>query len=401
MPDTPIAQTEQRIPVLAHPFRIFFLASAVYAVLVVAAWLIFLSGLWPLPLGWSPIQWHSHEMLYGFVTAAIAGFLLTAITNWTGALPLTGWRLASLVLLWLSGRVSMWLAGTLPLWLVATVNLAFLPILALYVTGVLIRFNNHRNLILIAVLTLLFVGQALMQIGLVTHDMGLTKVGKQVGFDVIILLIVIIAGRITPAFSGNWLRSHGDHQASQVRSYYWLEMVSIVSVLALIVTSLLSGPSWLQGTLALFAGISNGLRLVFWKGWLVVREPMLWILHLAYGWVVVSLLLRGATDLTGFFPQTLWQHTLGLGGIGTLILGVMTRVCVGHTGRPLKLLRFALLSYLLIIIATIVRILTAMGAVNFSAGIRVSGICWVLAFAVFLVLYAPVLTRPRADGKPG
>lgn len=386
--------------VMAHPFRIFFLATAAYAVIVVAMWLAFLMGNWPLPLGWAPVQWHSHEMLYGFVSAAIAGFVLTAMTNWTGAQPLSGFRLLLLLSLWVVGRLAMALASWLPVWLVALLDLAFLPVLAIYVGSVLLRFDNRRNLVLVAIITLLFSGNVLMHIGFVTNDVAALQLGQLIGFDIISLLMVIIAGRIIPAFSSNWLRNQGYNPQAVLR-FPWLEIIAPLSVAALLVADLLHVSGKVLAFIALFAGLANGLRLILWRGWLTRREPLLWILHLAYGWIVLALLLRGYTLHYGTLPSTLWQHVLAVGGIGTLILGVMTRVAVGHTGRPLQLLRFAFVCYLLIIASTLARILTATGLLSFQIGIQISALTWVSAFGLFLILYGPVLISPRPDGRPG
>lgn len=386
--------------VLAHPFRIFFIACGLYALLVVVAWIAFLFAGWPLPLGWSPLQWHSHEMLYGFVTAAVAGFVLTAMTNWTGARPLQGAGLLALVLLWLAGRVVMWFAGWLPPWLVAGVDLAFLPVLATYVARVLLGHGNRRNLILVAVLALMFVGNLLMQIGFATGKTGLLKEGELLGFNLITVLIVIIAGRITPAFTGNWLRLHGGNPAS-VRKWPVIEVLALASVVLLMVADGLPLPSFVVGGLALLAAAANAVRLAGWAGWRTCKEPLLWILHLGYLWIVIGLFLRGASVFLEGFTPSLWQHTLGLGGFATLILGVMTRVAVGHTGRPLKLVQFGIWIYIAIIVATVMRLLAATGMVDYRFAVTFSALTWVLAFGLFVALYTPVLSSPRADGRPG
>lgn len=385
---------------LAHPFRPFFLFAGIYAVVVVFGWIAFLFGGWPIPVGWSPLQWHSHEMLYGFVTAAIAGFVLTAMTNWTGARPLQGTGLLCLLLLWIAGRLAMWFAGWLPGWFVAVVDLAFLPVLAMYVAGVLIRHNNRRNLVLVAVLTLLFIGNLYMQTGFASGKTGQLQMGQLLGFNLITALIVIIAGRITPAFSANWLRANGKNP-DKVKTFRWLEFVSLGSVVLLLVVDWLPLPIRATGAAALVAGAANGVRLAGWAGWNTAREPLLWILHLAYLWVVVALLLRGASAFTDAVAPTVWQHALGVGGIATLILGVMTRVAHGHTGRPLRLPRFAVFIYAAIIVAAILRLLAATGALDYRLGVSLSALAWVVAFSLFIVLYGPVLASPRADGKPG
>jgi Uncharacterized protein involved in response to NO len=385
---------------LAHPFRPFFLITGIYAVAVMVGWIAFLFGGMPIPVGWAPVQWHSHEMLYGFVTAATAGFVLTAMTNWTGAQPLQGHKLLALLLLWLVGRLAMWFGGWLPDLLVAVLDLAFLPVLGIYVAWVLIAHNNRRNFILVAVLALLFAGNLMMQIGLITQKIGLLYLGQQHGINVITLLMVIIAGRIIPAFSRNWLRLHGDNPEA-VKTFRILEIFSIGSVVLLLVADWFPLPIQVKGVLALLAAAANGLRLVGWVGWKTTREPLLWILHLAYLWVAVALLLRGIAGFTPVISASVWQHAMSVGGMATLILGVMTRVTMGHTGRPLKLLRFALLAYIAIILATVLRLLAATGALDFRLGVSLSALAWIVAFGLFVVLYGPALMSPRADGKPG
>lgn len=386
--------------VLAYPFRIFFLAAGAYALLLIAGWVLFLFAAWSLPLGWAPMQWHTHEMLYGFVTAAIAGFVLTAMTNWTGAPPLKGIRLLFLFLLWCAGRAVMWMASWLPGWLAAVVDLAFLPVLAVYVAVTLLRFNNRRNLILVGVLILLFVGNLIMQLGLATGRTSLLQLGQLLGLDLISLLIVIIAGRITPAFTGNWLRKIGG-DPQNVKRIGWIEAGAIGAMILLLISDFLPLSTVIAASLALLAAGFNAVRLFFWRGWLTLREPLLWILHLAYLWLVLALALRGLAIFFDGIPATLWQHALGLGAIATLILGVMTRVAVGHTGRPLRLLRFGLLAYLAMIAATVVRMLVAVGVIDFRLGITVAATAWMVAFSIFLIVYAPVLLSPRADGRPG
>lgn len=385
---------------LAHPFRPFFLAVGVYSALVVLAWVAFLLGGWPLPLGNSPLQWHSHEMLYGLVPAAIAGFVLTAMTNWTGAKPLQGGSLAALVLLWLAGRMAMWFAGWLPGWLVAGVDLAFLLALGIYVAVVLLRYKNHRNLVLVAVLALLFGGNLLMHLGFIGGHTQLLAAGQLLAFDLIIFLMALIAGRITPAFSANWLRRQG-RDSLVPKTIPWLDRLALASIALLVMSDAFAENSVLVGWAALIAATCNGLRLASWAGWRIVGEPLLWILHLAYLWIVVGLALRAAVILGAPLPHTLWQHAIGLGAIATLILGVMTRVALGHTGRALTLPRFGLVIYLAIFMATVVRLLTASAFLDFRLGITVSALLWVLAFSVFVAIYLPILSSPRADGRPG
>lgn len=384
---------------LASPFRPFFLLTGLYAIVAVIGWMAFLLGGFSLPLGWSPLHWHSHEMLFGLVSAAIAGFMLTAMCNWTGAAPLQGYRLLALVLVWLAGRIVMWLASWLPIELVALIEAAFLPILALYVLRVLTRYHNKRNYILVAVLTLLSAANVGMHIGFITGQTQWLMHSELAALHLIALLMIIIGGRIIPAFTGNWLRNNNKNPAVVKTSQPWDTFTLIVSAL-LVPAALIPNQPLLTASLALLAAAANAIRLWRWAGWHAAREPLLWILHVAYGWIVLALFFKGLAALDMIAPSV-WQHAMGLGAIGTLILGVMTRVALGHTGRPLTLPPLGIIIYVAITFAAVSRVLAALQWLPYSAGLILAASGWVLAFCVFVWLYWPILSRARADGRQG
>lgn len=386
-------------PLLASPFRPFFLLTGLYAIVMVVGWMAFLLGGYSLPLGWSPLHWHSHEMLFGLVSAAIAGFVLTAMCNWTGAAPLTGVRLLALVLLWVAGRVVMWLASWLPIELVAIVEGAFLPVLAIYIFSVLARYNNKRNYILVAVLSVLSLANICMHVGFITGKTQLLLRGDTTALYVIMVLMIIIGGRIIPAFTGNWLRNNQGNPESVKTSPTWDKFTLIVSAL-LIPTIFIPNLPLLTASIALVAAVANGVRLYRWSGWLAAREPILWILHIAYGWIVLALLFKGLAELH-LVSASVWQHALGVGAMGTLILGVMTRVALGHTGRPMRLPSLGIIIYIAITVAAVSRVITALGWCPYSAGLIVAASGWVLSFCIFSWLYWSILTSPRADGRAG
>ncbi|WP_240451117.1 NnrS family protein [Wenzhouxiangella sp. XN201] len=384
----------------AFPFRPFFLATGAYAILTLVGWLGILIPGWPLAGDHPPMQWHSHEMLFGVVAAAIAGFLLTAMCNWTGAEPLSGRRLQGLFALWLAGRVAMWLSGTLPHAVVALVDLAFLAAVAACAAYVIIRAGNMRNLPLVAVITLLWLANGLFHAGLATGDAALLR-GAELGtMGLIVMLMVLIGGRITPAFTRNWLLRNG-RDPGVVRTRPWLEATTVAATALLIVLLLVGVPSMVLAVAAAVAGTANLLRVAGWSGWQTRQEPLLWILHLGYAWIPLGLLLLAASEAFGQIAPTAWLHALGPGAMGVLIIGVMSRVALGHTGRPLALPRGAVASYVLILVAALSRLVTALGWLPWQFGIVLSSAAWIGAFAVFLWLYAPILVRPRADGQPG
>lgn len=383
---------------LAYPFRLFFLFAGVFGALIVLAWLAVLLGWLHLPAGISPPLWHSHEMLYGFVPAAIAGFLLTAMATWTGTPPPTGLCLLALGMLWLTGRLAMALMGWLPGWLVAAVDLSFLPVLALYALVVLRRTGNFRNLPLVAVLIVLAAGNLLMHLALLNLGPSLGRMGELVALDTIAVLMAVIGGRIIPAFTGNWLARHGKH-LQRIRPRPRLDQAALLATVLMLPADLLAPASLGAGLIAFAAGALHGARLSGWHGWHTRREPLMWILHVGYGWLALALLLKGLTPVLPVLGSSIWFHALGAGAMATLIIGVMTRVAVGHTGRPLALLGGAQPIYWLVTAAAILRLAAALGGGAWT--LYAAAVAWIAAFTLFAVRYAPILSRPRVDGRPG
>ena len=390
---------KSRFALFNFPFRLFFLLTGLYGVVTVGAWMSYLFGGLALPLGWSSVHWHAHEMLFGLTSAAIAGFLLTAMCNWTGAPPLRGSALLGLACLWLAGRVMMWTASWWPAGWVAVVDLLFLPWMAIYVARVLLAHGNKRNLIMVAILLLLTLANGMMHAGFMTGSGFWLTLGQLTAFNLITLMMVVIGGRIIPLFTINWLRNTGGDIAAVAPSAR-LDRVALITTALLVPADWLMGFPWITGFLAAVAGVLHGARLATWGGWKTGREPLLWILHLGYVWIVVALLLKGAAAFN-LVAASVWQHALGVGAMGTLILGIMTRVALGHTGRSLALPPFGVLIYLVITLGALSRVLTAVHVMDYRAGLSIAAIGWTLAFSLFVLIYWPILSRPRADGRPG
>ena len=376
----------------AYPFRIFFLSAAVLGVAVVPAWLALLLGGASAPLAFAPLHWHQHEMLFGFLHAAVAGFLLTAVCNWTGTERLHGAPLLGLWGAWLAARIAMAAGGALPGWLVHGVDLLFLPLVMLDAGRRIVAARQGRQAVVLVVLALLW----LMELGFHLAPAGPYARGALL---VALTLMLVIGGRITPAFSGNWLRSHG-RDAGVIRIVPRLEQAVLGAMALVLVTQLLPVPAAIAAAAALLAAVASAARLWLWRGWTVREEPLLWILHLALAWIPVALALLAAREL-GWAPATAWLHAAGTGAMGALILGVMARVALGHTGRALRLPRGMATAFVLILAAGLVRVLTALAWVPWRGGVELAGALWTLAFAIFLVQYAGVLASPRVDGKPG
>src|SRR5690554_8125417 len=329
----------------AYPFRIFFLSMTVLTLVGIPLWVLEVTGVLQLPLAMPALFWHQHEMLFGFLSAAIAGFLLTAVCVWTQTERTHGLPLALLWGVWLAGRLLLALGGSLPDLLVQGINLAFMPLVMIDAGWRVWHARQKRQVMFVVVLGLLW----LMQIGFVTRlDMSFS-------YGALIMamaLISIIGGRITPAFTAGWLRQRGG-DASAVKMIPALDMAALFSMI-LLMASLVTGWQTLTAIIAVVAAALMLVRLYNWTGWLVRSEPLLWILHLSILWVPVALILLAGSLVAGW-PSNAWSHAAGTGAISCLILGVIARVSLGHTGRPLVLPKGMVLAFVAIQLAEIGR----------------------------------------------
>jgi uncharacterized protein involved in response to NO len=383
----------------SYGFRPFFLLAAAWAAFALLALLGGLAlGAWPVDA--LPItRWHAHEMLFGFIAASIAGFLLTAVPTWTGSRPISGAALAALAGLWLAGRAAMspWLGlqGTSWLWL----DVAFLPALAVVLAVPLVRTRNYRNL------------QFLLVLGLLTGANSLF-VGAQLGWlapaafdplrfaaNLVLLMIVVVGGRIIPLFTRNALLKRG------VRCGFaplpWLDWTSLAAVACVVVADVAWPDTALAGWLAALSAAFLALRASRWHGHRTARMPIVWILHAGFAWLYVALALK-AVWLLGHAPWAAnWLHALTAGAFGTMTLAVMTRVALGHTGRELVVARPIVAAYALVIAGAALRVVGPVLSAYYLQAVVVAGVMWAAAFAVFLVVYAPMLVAPRPDeGAP-
>lgn len=383
----------------AYGFRPFFLLAGLYAALSVAAWLwLYRSGGWPLP-SLPPQHWHGHEMIFGFVGAGIAGFLLTAVPSWTGSRALAGPPLVALVLFWLAGRVAFSLGPGVSTWLLAVGELGFVPALLLAIAPSLLRAGN-RNWPMLGLLAAFWVADATFIFALANEDPLLSRTALLAGMNIVLVLITIIGGRIVPAFTGNALRATGVQ--ATVRSSPAVERLVLLSMLAMLLGDIFLPHSYLTAAIVAVAAGLHAWRLAGWLGWRTIRQPIVWVLHLAYLWLPLGLALKAASLAGGFGWAAHWLHALGAGAAGMMILAVMTRASLGHTGRPLQVRASVTVAYGLVALAVTVRVFGPhLLAMSYAAAVLAAAALWIVAFVVFLVIYGPILVRPRADGKPG
>lgn len=381
-------------------FRPFFLGLAIHALLVVAWWTLAWLGALPTP-GWLvPMWWHGHEMMFGVVAAAIAGFLLTASPVWTGGPALTGAPLACLLALWAAGRIALAAAAWLPAWFVAVVDLPFLPAVALAVLRTLRGSGQARNYGLVVILVALAVANGAMHAEALGLASGVAGRWLRLAVDAVVVLMLVIGGRITPAFTRNALQRRGLELT--VGSPPWLNALAIGAAALLAVATLVAGRTPLTGLLAAIAGLAAAARLVGWRTWHVRSDPLLWSLHAGAAWVAAGLLLVAAGDLGAAIPPAAGLHALTAGAMGATILAVMTRVGLGHTGRPLVLPREGVWCYTLVYLGGAARVATTFAAADHQRALMLlSGLTWAAAFGLFAICYARILTTPRLDGRPG
>jgi uncharacterized protein involved in response to NO len=392
------ASTRNReFPLLAYGFRPFFLVAALFAALAVPLWLADYTGAVALPTPWPASLWHGHEMLFGYGTAVLAGFLLTATPGWSGRPPVKGAALAALAMIWLAGRLMSFAAGSVP-GIAAAIDLAFLPALAIAIAPAL-QAAPRRNLLFLPVLGLLVLANLAVQLDALDVLPGAGQMALRASLDLFVLLIALVGGRIVPAFTASALAARDD--AGRVRPFSARDRLAIGSLAALLLADLAGLPQ-IAGVVALAAALFNGWRLTGWGGSRSLRQPILWVLHLGYAWLVAGLAWKGLADLTGFVPPADALHGLAIGAVGTMTLAVMSRATLGHTGRPLQAPRLIVASYLLVSAAAIVRLAAAPAPAQLALPLLVlSGALWSLAFAAFAIRLGPALLQPRADGRPG
>lgn len=385
---------------LGRAFRPFFLAASVHAAAMIPWWVLTWLGVTSTPSWVDPMAWHAHEMLFGFVAAAIAGFLLTAAPVWSGGPALVGAPLLALFALWLAGRIAFVFAGWLPLGLVAALDVAFLPAVALAAFRTLRGSGQWRNHALVGIVLALAFANAATHAEALGLASGAATRALRSSVDVVVVLILVIGGRLTPAFTRNTFRSAGIERT--IRSRPALEAIAIGTTAALAVTRLTIGHGVPSGVLATIAGCATLGRLLGWQSWQTRSDPLLWSLHAGAAWIAVGLLLVGASDLGGPVPPGAGLHSLTIGSIAGTILAVMTRVGLGHTGRALELPRGVVWCFVLLHGAAIARVSAFFApSALYPALLWTSGLAWSGAFLLFAIAYRSILIRPRPDGKPG
>jgi uncharacterized protein involved in response to NO len=391
------AVARPRLALAAKGFRPFFLLAAAFAVAIVPLWLAVLTGMAGASAYPDPVTWHAHEMIFGFTAAVVAGFLLTAVGNWTQRETLVGAPLLGLAAIWLLGRVAMVFADVLPRGLPAVVDLAFLPLLMVALARPIVLAKNRRNVVMLVILSALFAANVVVHLdALDVLPAGTGRRACSVALDVILVIVLVIAGRVFAMFTRN---ATG---VQSIRSIGALDIATVLGMVAVAVLDATVTDTRVVGSAAGVVGLLAALRAMHWGARHTLRQPLLWILHAGHAWLVVGLLLRAVAGWSALVPTSSAAHALTVGGIGSLTLGMMVRVALGHTGRPLAVAGPMRWAFVAISAAAAARVLLPMALPSaYVAGLVVAGALWTAAFLTFLAVFAPILCRPRADGKAG
>ncbi|CAG9168704.1 hypothetical protein LMG23992_01263 [Cupriavidus laharis] len=375
-------------------FRPFYLGGAVFAAIAVAIWAAMFGGVVGAvqPGALPPMLWHAHEMVFGFAAAIVVGFLFTAGRAWTGQPTPTGVLLACLFVLWLAGRGAMWFGAGAP---AAWIDGAFLPLAALAFTRTLVRAGNRRNYPLAFALWLLALANvSSLSLQATGHADGALR-ACQAGVALITLFVIVIGGRVIPMFTTNAVPGF------RLRQYPKVDRAVVPAAVLGLLAGLAPLPGWLAAVLSLLAAVVLGIRVAGWRGYAVGNRPLLWSLHLAYGWLPLAFVLQAAAAL-GLVMPGVATHAFTVGVLGGAIIAMVTRTALGHTGRMLAAGRAETAAYWLVAVAAVLRVI---GPLLWPAGylhwIYGAAACWVAGFVVYAVVYAPRLARPRIDGKAG
>lgn len=382
--------------VLGAGFRPFFLLAAATAAIAVPLWLAQVAGRVALPTAFDPVTWHGHEMLFGFAQAAIAGFLLTAVPNWTGRMPIQGWSLGALAALFVAGRVAVAGSAVIGPAPAAAIDVAF-PLALLAVLGREIAAGrNWRNLPMLGALALFAAANGLTHVeALEWADTG--ALGLRLGIAVAITLIGLVGGRIIPSFTRNWLVKRG--VAALPAPFGRLDAAAVAATAVALVTWAVVPDAVAVPALLGVAGAANLVRVARWQGHRTLSEPLVWVLHAGFLWVPIGLLLLAASPFVAALAPSTGLHALTGGAIATMILAVSTRATLGHTGRGLSADRRTSLIYALVVASAAGRVAAGASVDASAALLALAGAAWVAAFALFLIVYGPMLMMPRAGGS--
>ncbi len=383
------------LPIFALGFRAFFALAGLFALILIGLWTSIFDSSLNMDNYYPKTVWHGHEMLLGYSIAVIAGFLLTAVQNWTGVKTVKGGQLAMLCLLWVYGRLVPFYSELLPDLLIALIDFSFLPVLAYFVAKPIIRSGNYKNLFFVGLLLLMALANFLIHAEILGFNENSASLGMTLILAIIIIMILVIAGRVFPFFTERGLKG-----VMAIRNPA-LDILAIATSALVFLLLIFDVSGYFLTFSAVSAVIANFVRV---SGWYVQRiwyVPLLWVLYIGYAWIMLGFVFVALASVS-FVPLSLAIHAFTVGGIGVITLGMMARVSLGHTGRALKASNTIAIAFVLINLAAVFRVLLpAVFPIGFNTVLMASTYCWLAAFTLFIFIYAPILTLARVDGKEG
>ena len=377
---------------LSYGFRPFFLGAALWACIAMVLWIGLLSGLWTFAIGYGGIAWHAHEFLFGYIAAVMTGFLLTAIPNWTGRLPLQGKPLLALFVLWLAGRVAMLTTDWIGTGAAAIVDCAYLLTVTALISREIVAGSNWRNLRVAVLVAFTAIANIVFQAEVLVHAGA--NYGLRLGVAAIVALIMVVGGRVTPSFTSNWLTRQGSQTRPAALGRFDIGAI-VLGAIALI--AWIAAPDW-SGTAALLLvmAIAQAARLSRWTGARTWREPILFVLHLGYAFVPLGALVLSISILwPRIVPTSGALHAWTTGAMGLMTLAIMTRATLGHTGRDVTSTPTTLAIYGAVLVAALARIAAPLLPAFYYQMLLTAGVAWFSAFAIFVLTYGPMLVRAK------
>ena len=379
--------------ILSHGFRPFFLAAGAWGVLAMAVWLFVVLGAVAVPTAFSTVDWHAHEMIFGYAGAVVAGFLLTAIPNWTGRLPVAGAPLAALTLLWAAGRIAVAFSAEIGRIAAGAVDCAFLGFFVVVVAAEVAFGRNARNI----KVALLVVALALANIAFHVEDArtGLAEYSARAALALVVFLILLIGGRVTPSFTNNWLAKAGI--ADRPAPFGAADGLALAGSGLALAAWVAEPESSATGALLLLAGAANVCRLSRWRGLATRADALYFVLHAGFGLTAFGFLVAGAGALwPAWVSYAVGVHVWGIGGIGTMTLAMMTRATLGHTGRPLIASAGTKFAYLCVVAALVARVGMTLAPSRGLLLMHIAALAWLTGFLTFVIIYGPMLVRRSA-----
>jgi uncharacterized protein involved in response to NO len=380
------------IALLSYGFRPFFLGAALWACIAMALWIGLLPGWWIFANDYGVIAWHAHEFLFGYIAAVMTGFLLTAIPNWTGRLPLQGMPLVALFVLWLAGRAAMLATDQIGIGAAAIIDCVYLVTLTAVITREIVAGSNWRNLRIAVLVALTTVANVVFQAEVLIY--GGPNYGLRLAVAAIVLLIMVVGGRVTPSFTSNWLTRRGSQKRPASLDRFDIGSIALAAI-ALI--AWVAAPDWYGAVvLLLLMAIAQAVRLSRWAGARTWREPILFVLHVGYAFVPLGALALSTSILwPRVVPASGALHAWTTGAMGIMTLAIMTRATLGHTGRDVSSNLATVAIYGAMLVAALARSVAPLMPAVYYQMLLAAGVAWLLSFGTFLLTYGPMLVSAK------